>query len=1031
MWISPITEHTSTQNLGGKGGPTQTNTTYTYTQSVAVGLCEGPIAGMSRVWENGTLVYDIRPQFDGESDTDYANRLTVAAAYAETFTLHLGDEEQVADATIESVEGMGNVPGFRGLVYIVYPDRKLLETQALRHPAFRFECYETGAGNCVTTAEISNEVLYPWKQVGPTDDPRDMRNSYAYYLKFWDNHVPNPPSGGGTGDVAHTTLTEALGVAAGFYGFGVDVYLSYGVSVLDSNDGVADIAASGGNTIIGHPEARTIQMHFNTSQPTFVDPSTSDGPFFFNVYSSASPPPAPFYTIGSKWWQGGLNLATSTLVGDGTPALVDPWLNTQNGSAGYVWFQTIDAVVYAVRSPAAPPDQCDGLPAAPIDGYAIRTDGKYVRCGPWTYDPSNNYKVLQQFTGGANSAVLPLNPTILEGSADDTEAFWTAAYNQAVIDGTMVSGLSFGSGYPFRQPWAYTLDLQVCDGAGGVVSLGHIIRAICARSGLTDVDASDMDAVTVDGYAIANVSAGRDILTPLRSVGFFDCVESGPTLKFVARGKAVVASLGLDDFGAFDGGATGGIPGPSITTMKAQDADLPLQTRVHYFATSRDYEDGEQLSPTRLTTTAVNVVDIELAVCMGDQQAAKIADVLWATPWAERWSGALAVDQAWSELEPGDCIEVPVDGETRRIRIVSESVASGVLRSLQYVRDDDGAYVSHAVSSTPIRQPQKLKLLSATDLELLDLPALVDSDNDAGIYAAACGSTLSGNSWNGCIIFRSADGGATFAQLGSITTAAAIGTLQAAVTASDWHAWDDATTIVVNVPASVTFESRTDAAVLTGANAAAMGANGRWEIVQFANATQLSPTQWRLSRLLRGRRGTEHNIASSQTGDKFIMISTGALVRLPLQVAEIGAARIYKAVSIGASYASGINQTFAGQGVALRPFSPVHLTAERDTAGDIVLHWTRRGRLGRTWMSGVDIPLSEATESYSVDIYSPDSPHTIVRTLATSTPTAIYTAAHQSTDFGSDSATHLMVAVYQISATVGRGTPDIQNLTIS
>lgn len=81
-------------------------------------------------------------------------------------------------------------------------------------------------------------------------------------------------------------------------------------------------------------------------------------------------------------------------------------------------------------------------------------------------------------------------------------------------------------------------------------------------------------------------------------------------------------------------------------------------------------------------------------------------------------------------------------------------------------------------------------------------------------------------------------------------------------------------------------------------------------------------------------------------------------------------------------------------------------------------------------MSGVDIPLSEAVESYSIDIYAPDSPHTIVRTIAASTPTATYTAAQQSTDFGSDSAGHLLLAVYQISATVGRGYPDFQLLTI-
>lgn len=1003
MWLAKINEITNTEHVGGKGGPEQTNTTYSYTQSIAVGLCEGPIAGMSRVWENGKLVYDIRPQLAGESDTDYANRLTVAAAYAETFTLHLGDEDQMPDATIESVEGVGEVPGFRGLAYIVYPDRKLREDQALRHPSFKFEVYETGVGNCTDATEYGQEALYPWN-LSSSDDPRDSRNVFLYRFQEAGSAVNN------TNHPDRGTIAAAV-ADAGAAGFNLGPKVAWG----DSNDWGERVA----------------------TDPLFVLPSvnTDNVAFFYNRYPFDGTPVFTYITPGEtvndfinslpngttsiKWWSGGQNGTV------GSPSIGHGVYRTFGGFSF-----TPDESIRVFRRPAAPPDPCEGLPPAPIAGYCIREDGKYVKGNAWILDDSQNYNVLTVFSANAFTTLSsPNGPALPATSPAGTSAFWTAAYNDAVTAGKVPAGWTYGVQYPATQAYGYTMDLRVCDGAGAGVTIGAIIRAICKRCGYapTDIDASDMDAVTVDGYSVANISAGRDILTPLRSVGFFDCVESGDTLKFVARGKAIVDSLTYDDFGAFDGAASS-VPGPAITTTKAQDADLPRQTRVHYFATSRDYEAGEQLSPMRITTTAVNVMDVELAVCMNDTQAAKIADVIWSDAWAERWGGTLAVDQAMSHLEPGDCIEVPVDGVTRRIRIVNETIASGVLRTLNYVRDDDGAYISHAVAAAPDRIPQKLKLLSATDLELLDLPALLDSDNDAGIYAAARGADTG---WSGCVIFRSADGGATFAQLGSIVNPTPMGTLNAAVTASDWHTWDDATTITVNVSVGVTFESRTDAAVLTGANAAAMGANGRWEIVQFANATQLSPTQWRLSRLLRGRRGTEYNISSSQTNDKFVMISAGTLARLPLQTSEIGANRVYKAVSIGASYASGIDQTFAGQAVALRPFSPVFLTAERDTAGDIVLHWTRRGRLGRTLMSGVDIPLSEASESYSVDIYSHTVPHTVVRTIAASTQTAIYSAAHQTTDFGSDTEASVMVAVYQISATVGRGTPDLQLLTIS
>lgn len=64
--------HTSTQSAGGKGGGgvTTSNTTYTYTVAVAMGLCEGPIAGLGNIWagkEKVTLAVLGATLFDGAS----------------------------------------------------------------------------------------------------------------------------------------------------------------------------------------------------------------------------------------------------------------------------------------------------------------------------------------------------------------------------------------------------------------------------------------------------------------------------------------------------------------------------------------------------------------------------------------------------------------------------------------------------------------------------------------------------------------------------------------------------------------------------------------------------------------------------------------------------------------------------------------------------------------------------------------------------------------------------------------------------
>lgn len=70
------------------------------------------------------------------------------------------------------------------------------------------------------------------------------------------------------------------------------------------------------------------------------------------------------------------------------------------------------------------------------------------------------------------------------------------------------------------------------------------------------------------------------------------------------------------------------------------------------------------------------------------------------------------------------------------------------------------------------------------------------------------------------------------------------------------------------------------------------------------------------------------------------------------------------------------------------------------------------------WRDGVDVPLSEESERYEVEIMSGA---TLKRTITGLTsPTTVYTAAQQVTDFGSAQSS-ISVRVYQLSAAVGRG----------
>jgi hypothetical protein len=215
------------------------------------------------------------------------------------------------------------------------------------------------------------------------------------------------------------------------------------------------------------------------------------------------------------------------------------------------------------------------------------------------------------------------------------------------------------------------------------------------------------------------------------------------------------------------------------------------------------------------------------------------------------------------------------------------------------------------------------------------------------------------------------------------------------------------------------FESRTEAELLEdGANTIAIGAHGRWELVQFADADQVGPTTWVLSHLLRGRRGTEHNIGTSLTGDTAVLVSGFGVVRLPLPAGDVGTVLAYRGVTIGATLGSAVDQLFASDGEALQPFSVVHVEATWQEDLDLLIEWTRRDRLAVEFTD--PLPLSETSEAYEVDIIGDGSPAPVLRTLSSSSPSVLYTAAQQLDDFGSPPPTAITVRIYQLGA-LGRG----------
>ncbi|NPD15374.1 hypothetical protein HOY34_09200 [Xinfangfangia sp. D13-10-4-6] len=136
IWASQFEEHSETRR-GGKGGGGQSVTQYSYTVSLAIGLCEGEILKVGRIWADGSEI----------------------APGSLALRVYHGREDQLPDPKIEAVEGAGTVPGFRGLAYVVIEDLDLTP-YGNRVPQFSFEVVRNAQGPGVAPERVLSDVIH-------------------------------------------------------------------------------------------------------------------------------------------------------------------------------------------------------------------------------------------------------------------------------------------------------------------------------------------------------------------------------------------------------------------------------------------------------------------------------------------------------------------------------------------------------------------------------------------------------------------------------------------------------------------------------------------------------------------------------------------------------------------------------------------------------------------------------------------------------------------------------------------------------
>lgn len=1005
IWASDLQEHASESS--GKGGPSVTN--YSYSVSCAVAIADRPIGGIRRIWADAKLVYDAREDASAEAQA-------ASTMFAEYMTVYLGSETQLPDPTIEAAEGAGAVEAYRGVAYVVFTDLPLGD-YGNRVPNFSFE---------VTSEEPSTaqqETLAPRRVPPWTLDPvthmpvgtppgpdEDAPMEYAV-------QVPRDVAGTFTSlaDAMAAAVAQATYLAGSGDAHGNPAATSYIAYYTGTND--LPSVFTGGATLDDDPEyAYLIFVPAQASAVQISDAGTSDA--YVGCGACAAAGLGPFddtiiFTPGS-WYStngnGGL-MSMSGFTGAVTiNACFLTWPDEEDtpfatrASANVIRVRRLPRCDATVCAPGNPCASETGMAELPGNAdFCLSCDGTLSHNAPYD-EHAGTYKqlTLDEWAGTspASYRVRPAQGPVIASTDPrySDEDFWQAAALASAhgVPGPYSStGIEDGK-FPRVVATVCRAVSTFAEVPAGSALLADIVSDVCLRSGLQAGDINVTQLIDeVQGFAVTRQMSARAALTPLLQAYYVDAVDTGEKVLFVKRGGAAVATIGPDHLGASESGEAEAL----VTPKRAQETELPAAVDVAYLARDADYQTGTQQAR-RVVVGSQQVTGVELPIVLTDDRAAEVADVIMVDAWQGRVERKFSTTRRWTHLLPTDVITLD-DGQFLYRGRLTEKIEDGpVIRWT--MRDDSAATYSPSVTASVTNGGGgSVTLDGPMVVELMDLPALRDADDNAGFYAAAYSYI---GRFRGGTLFVSPDD-AAFDALQEMRVSATVGHATTVLAAhAGGNTFDEANTVTVALH-SGSVVSVTRAQVLNGANAALLGA----EVLQFRSATLIAPNTYRLGGLLRGRRGTEWAMAGHTASDRFVLLSESNVYRIARSLPQLGPA-FYRGVADGQALASAASESFANTGAALRPLSPVHLGAT-PAGGDLVLRWTRRTRLGGAWMDGIDVPLSEAAESYRVRVL--DAGGTVLEEQTVSTPTATV----------ADDPDAVTIEVAQMSATVGAGFP--------
>ncbi len=1034
IWVSPFIEKKTVTEQGGKGGPTQTTTTYSYFISMAVAIQQGDIDDVVRIWANKELMYD-------------SSRVGTYKGYLSPYlTIYKGTEDQLPDPTIQQYEG-NLTPAFRDLSYVVFENLPLSDKFNGQPPNFEFEILRKDTENVTGDFAIVNISVptEPTAKISQVFSNKEDNNFYAIEQKddginiikameenFREININFIPNITGFDDKTNNRSILTFNGEGNIVIFQNDIVYLIDKNTLNYKQYLTPYTLNDTLNVFSKNDGGIVAFYKTTNQSyKILDLVINNNGLSFNESNFTLTQTTAENDIICYSGNSSFYFITYDLDDNNNIDYTKPFLNSGSIESGIIIEKRMPLFYTYHRATSIFYDNGDII--ATFD-YGVNHTIKVTKIDLATNSILNNYflnienntsyqylesvyyvnnKVYTSFVSPTRNAFTFIDVT---NGNENYKTFDKVSYDNTILKyGLQPNTIIYNKVHNdclflTESTENYKAVLyNVVRNETDVYRLDLLVTDICRRAGLTedDIDTEELRWEDVKGFQRVGQMTARQLLETLSIYYNFDGVETNGRIKFTMRGKDYIAEIDETELGAsIDNIETDNV---NFKTARTQEQELFKVLNIIYYDYNKDYEQNTQEARRYIGTTD-NINTIEAPIVLTANEAKKLVDRIMYQTWVNRDTYEFETDNNFIFAEPGDVVLVKRKGQKHYIRITHKEEGQGVIK-WKGINELKTIYTQYNEGSTGKPSIDDIIEFADTSVYVLDIPIFDITDNNSGNYVVV--DKKGDGIWRGGVVYKSNT------ENGNYTNQAAFDTASVTGKVVDFYDSNHELNTIdylsfIKIETQYDLESITKEDLLNGGNLCLIGD----ELLQFMDAELVAPNTYILRKLLRGRFATENHIGELAIDKTFILFNfnNSSIKRINKSDYAFGVAKYYKGVTYTQSIAEVMPTTFTNNAIGLKPYSVINVIGNRNHNKDLYVEFKKRIR-GQAVLNNSFDPTDPDGDVYNIDIIKNSK---TIRTIETTQLNFTYTAAQQIQDFGSLQ-NNITLSIYKVNPSFGRG----------